>query len=434
MKSVLVIGGGIAGIQSALDLAEMGIKVFLLERKPAIGGTMAQLDKTFPTNDCSICILSPKLTEVARHSLIELLSYSELVSIKGNVGNYKVLIGKKPRYVREEECIGCGKCIEKCPSYVLDEFNCKLSRRKAIYRYFLQGIPAVATIDAENCLYFKKDGKCGACKKTCEKERKNAIDFNQKYKELEFVVGAIVVATGSELYNLSELPQYGYGIYPNVISSLQYERLICANGPTGGNLIRPSDGKEVNLIGFVQCVASRNFKMNRYCSSVCCMHSTKEAILAKEHNPDIKSFIFYTDMRASGKGFMDYIERAKKEYNVEYIRTRIAEITQEEDLSPVLWYEDIDSGKVNRMKVDLSVLASGIVPSSGVEDLARKLSVELDEYKFFKVNDLCPTDTTREGIFVCGCCAGPMDISESVIMASAAAKRAFEAISDKSYP
>jgi len=423
-KAVLVIGGGISGIQAALDLGDMGIKVHLVERKPAIGGRMAQLDKTFPTNDCSICILSPKMADCFRHPGITLHTLSEVKNVTGQMGHFSVKLRKYARFVKERECINCGECAAKCPVKVPDEFDMGLRKREAIYPYYLQGVPAVMTIDRENCLYLKR-GVCRICEKICTKK---AIDFEQKDTDVMLQVGAIIVATGFDPYDPSGIPQYGYKRYRNVIISLEYERLICASGPTGGHLLRPSDSKLAEKIAFIQCVGSRDLKNNRYCSSVCCMHATKEAMLAHEHNPKVKSCIFYMDLRAAGKGFQEYISRGEQQYNISYIRGGVAKITEDHDENPIVWHEETQNSQTNKMTVDLAVLATSLMPRRGVEELARVLGVELDEYNFFKTAPFNPLDTTRPGIFVCGCCREPMDIPDSVAQASGAAGRAAETV------
>ncbi len=423
-EAVMVIGGGIAGIQAALDLGDMGIKVHLVERKPSIGGRMAQLDKTFPTNDCSICILAPKLADCFRHPNIILHTLSEVKNVTGQKGDFSVKLRKYARFVKEEECVNCGDCAVKCPVKVPDEFDMGLRRREAIYPYYLQGVPAVMTIDRDNCLYLTR-GVCRICEKFCAKE---AIDFEQKDTDVRLHVGAIILATGFDPYDPSGIPQYGYKRYRNVIISLEYERLICASGPTGGHLLRLSDNKPAEKIAFVQCVGSRDFKNNPYCSSVCCMHATKEAMLAYEHDPKVKSYIFYMDLRAAGKGFQEYVARGEQEYNISYIRGRVAKITEDHDENPIVWYEETQSSKTKEMTADLAVLATSLMPRRGVEELAKVLGVELDEYSFFKTDPFNPLDTTRPGIFVCGCCREPTDIPESVAQASGAAERAAEAV------
>ena len=423
-KSVLVIGGGIAGIQAALDLGNIGIKVHLVEKKPSIGGRMAQLDKTFPTNDCSICILAPKLADCFRHPNITLYTLSEVKDVTGQKGDFTVKLRKYAKFVKEEECINCGECNAKCPVKVPDEFDMGLRKREAIYLYYLQGVPPVMTIDREHCLYLTK-GICKICEKFCPKE---AIDFEQKDVDIVLRVNAIILATGFDHFDPSSITQYGYKRYRNVITSLEYERLICASGPTGGHLEKPSDGKPAEKIAFIQCVGSRDVKNNRYCSSVCCMHAAKEAMLAYEHNPNVKSYIFYMDLRAAGKGFQKYIARGEQEYNIFYIRSRIAKISEDQNENPVIQYEDPESSKTEKIIVDLAVLATSLIPRRDVEELAKVLGVELDNYNFFKTDPLNPLDTTRPGIFVCGCCRGPTDIPGSVAQASGAADRAAEVL------
>ncbi|MFB0502516.1 MAG: FAD-dependent oxidoreductase [Candidatus Bathyarchaeia archaeon] len=424
-EAVLVIGGGIAGIQAALDLGDMGIKVHLVEKKPAIGGRMAQLDKTFPTNDCSICILAPKLADCFRHPNITLHTLSEVKEVTGQIEDFLVRLRRNARFVDEEKCVNCGDCAAKCPVKVPDEFDMGLRRREAIYPYYLQGVPSVMAIDREHCLYLTRD-VCRICERFCTRE---AIDFEQKDTDVMVNVGAIIIATGFDPYDPSGIPQYGYKRYRNVITSLEYERLICASGPTGGHLVRPSDNKPAEKIAFVQCVGSRDFKNNRYCSSVCCMHATKEAMLAYEHDPRVKSYIFYMDLRAAGKGFQEYIARGERDYNISYIRGRAAKITEDHDENPIVWYEEAESSKTNKIAVELAVLATSLMPRSDAVDLSEILGVELNEYNFFKTDPLSPLDTTRPGIFACGCCREPTDIPESVAQASGAAARAAEAVS-----
>ncbi|UCG36095.1 MAG: CoB--CoM heterodisulfide reductase iron-sulfur subunit A family protein [Candidatus Bathyarchaeota archaeon] len=423
-KAVLIVGGGIAGIQAALDLGDMGIKVHLVEKNPSIGGRMAQLDKTFPTNDCSICILSPKLADCFRHQNITLHTLSEVKEVKGQMRDFSIKLRKYARFVDEEKCVNCGDCSAKCPVKVPDEFDMKLRKREAIYPYYLQGVPAVMTIDREKCLYLTRE-VCKICEKFCARE---AIDFEQKDTDVTLRVGAIIVATGFDPYDPSGISQYGYERYRNVIQSLEYERLICASGPTGGHLLRLSDNKPADRIAFIQCVGSRDFRNNRYCSSVCCMHATKEAMLAYEHDPKVKSHIFYMDLRAGGKGFQEYVSRGEQEYNISYIRGRVAKITEDHDENPIIWYEETQTSETKKMTVDLAVLATSFVPRKNVEELAGTLGVELDEHGFFKTDPLSPLDTTRLGIFTCGCCREPTDIPESVAQASGAAGRAAEAV------
>lgn len=427
-KSVLVIGGGIAGIQAALDLADMGINVDIVERKPCIGGRMAQLDKTFPTNDCSICILAPKLSECYRHPNIKIHSISEVQKVEGKAGNFSVNVLKHARYVKEDECINCGICAEKCPMRVDDEFDRQLRKRKAIYMYYLQGVPAVMTIDKEKCLYLTKDA-CRICEKSCER---NAIDFDQQDEIFSLDnVGSIIIAAG---YNLLEdfdnnvLKNYGYKKYRNVVTALEFERMECASGPQEGHIKRFSDGKSPKKIAFLQCIGSRNDRSEKYCSSICCMYTTKEAMIAYEHDNSLETYIFYIDMRAGGKGFQTFLERGAGEYNIKYIKSKVAQIQIDGNENPIIVYEDIDTGKINKLQVDLAVLATCITPPRGIQDLAGLLGVELDEYNFIKTIPFNPIETNKDGIFTCGCVHEPMDIPRSVSEASGVAARAAEII------
>jgi heterodisulfide reductase subunit A len=427
-ESVLVIGAGIAGIQASIDLAQMGFQVYLVERTPSIGGRMAQLDKTFPTNDCAICILAPKMIECANHENVHLLTYSDVISVKGQVGDFEVKVRKNPRYIDMERCTGCGECMEKCPRRVPDEFNVGLNRRRAIYLPFPQAVPRKATIDADYCLYLtnREKGRCRLCEEVCQAE---AIDWDQQAEILDLNIGAIVVATGFDPYDVSALEEYGYGAISNVITGLQYERLISASGPTGGELLRPSDGNHPHKIAFIQCVGSRDVNHNPYCSSVCCMFATKEAILANEHDPSLESYIFYTDLRAGGKRFQEYITRAKDKYQTTYIRGRPGRISEDASTgNPILRYEDTTHREVREMEVDLVILCQALIPRIGQEEVAELLGIELDEYGFVYTPEwlLHPTDTTVPGIFACGYCKSPQDIPDSIAQASGVAARAAE--------
>jgi len=419
-RTALVIGGGIAGIQAALDMADMGLHVYLVERTPSIGGRMAQLDKTFPTNDCSTCILSPKMNDCARHPNITLQTYAEVESFSGEAGDFTATVVQHPRYVDETRCTGCGECVEKCPSKVPDEFDMGLRQRKAIYLSFPQAVPQVMTIDAEHCIFFQR-GKCGACAKLCQA---GAVDFGQPEREMTLHVGAVVVATGFDFFDPTGLTQFGYERCPNVITALEYERLISASGPTGGQLVRPSDGRPARRIGFIQCVGSRDVRYQLFCSSVCCMHSSKQAVLAAEHDPEVESYVFYTDFRASGKGFRRYVARAEQEYGVRYVRSRVGRIEDDGAHNPVIRYEDVATSRPAQVTVDLAVLATSLIPRPGTAELAQVLDIAVDRYGFLKTDPLAPVDSTRPGIFAAGCCRGPFDIPESVMQASAAAARA----------
>jgi len=427
-SAVLVVGGGIAGMQASIDLGNMGFKVYLVERSPSIGGRMAQLDKTFPTNDCAICILAPKMRECFDHPNVTTLTYTDLVELGGELGDFKAKVRLKPRYVDIKKCTGCGECVIKCPVKVPNEFNMGLDKRRAIYMPFLQAVPKKMTIDAARCMQLTR-GKCGNCAKVCQA---GAIDYGQKEEMLELSVGAVILATGFDVYNMEALSSYGYGRIKNVITAMEFERLICASGPSHGHLERPSDHRIPDSVAFIQCAGSRNLKHKPYCSAVCCMHATKEAMLANEHYPELKPYIFYMDMRAVGKGFYKYIQRAQSDYSVTYIRSRPGEIKEDEGGNPVLWYEDTTTREVNSLKVGLVVLSQALLPSRGNEALSEIASVPLDDYGFFRIEDklLRPMDTLRPGVFACGFCQSPQDIPDSVTQASGAAARVAEVLSE----
>jgi heterodisulfide reductase subunit A len=433
-QSVLVIGAGIAGIQVSIDLAHMGFQVYLVERTPSIGGRMAQLDKTFPTNDCAICILAPKMIECAGHENVHLLTYAQVVGVSPlsspPEGGFRVKVLKKPRYVDVARCTGCGECVLKCPRRVWDDFNVGLSRRRAIYIPFAQALPRKMTIDADYCLYLanREKGRCRLCEEACQA---GAIDWEQQEEIVELEVGAIVVATGFDPYDASVLKEYGQGVIPNVITGLQYERLVSASGPTSGELRRPSDGKHPATVAFIQCVGSRDVNYNAYCSSVCCMFATKEAILAHEHDPGLRSYIFYTDLRAGGKRFQEYIARAKDEYQVTYIRGRPGSIGEDPaSRDPIVRYEDTTARKLREMAVDLVVLCQALVPRAGQRELAALLGIEVDVHGFVRIPERLsrPVDTSVPGIFACGYCQSPQDIPDSVAQASGVAARVAEII------
>jgi len=423
--AVLVVGGGISGIQASLDLASRGFKVYLVEKSPSIGGRMAQLDKTFPTMDCSMCILAPKMIDCSHHPNVQLLTYSEVKEVKGSAGNFRVKILKKPRFVDLEKCTGCGTCADNCPSEVPNEFDEGLGMRKAIYMPFPQAVPRAMTVDKDNCI------ECGLCEKVCEAK---AVNLGQEPEEVELKVGAIVVAVGFDLFDSSQIPPYGYKHHKDVITSLELERLLCASGPTGGHLIRPSDGKIPKTIAFIQCVGSRDRRLgNAYCSSICCKYSVKDAVLIKEHVPGARVCIFYIDLRAFGRGFQEFVNRAKTEYGITFIRSSPGEITYDpvsKDLS--IWYEDTVTKKIENLKFDLVVLCPALIPRKDAKDLAKVLGIEVDQYGFFKpLSSISnPVDTTVSGIFACGYCLGPKtgDIPDSITQGSATASRAAEVI------
>jgi heterodisulfide reductase subunit A len=413
----LVIGGGVAGIQASLDLADQGYKVTLVEKTPSIGGKMAQLDKTFPTMDCSACILTPKMVDVARHPNIDLLTYSEVKEVDGYIGNFKVTVEKKPKYVNDK-CTGCDLCAQVCPIEVPSEFNLGLGTRKAAYVPFPQAVPLIYTIDNENCI------GCGLCEQVCEPD---AIDYNQQPETVELEVGTIIVATGYEVFDASRKEEYGYGRFPNVINGLEFERLISATGPTGGKLKRPSDGKEPESIAFIQCVGSRDEQTNSYCSRVCCMYSVKNARLYKEKHPETEVYIFYMDIRAFGKGYEEFYKAAQDDYGIKFVRGRPAEIHQDEETKNlILRVEDTTLGETVEFDFDMVVLAVGLEPPQDAEKLRKVLKISRSADGFFLEAHpkLRPVDTLTEGIFLAGVAQGPKDIPDTVMQASAAASRA----------
>jgi heterodisulfide reductase subunit A len=414
--AVLVIGGGVGGIQASLDLAESGFKVYMVDSSPSIGGIMARLDKTFPTNDCAMCILSPKLVDCGRHRNVEVLTYSEVTGVTGEAGNFTVSIRELPRFVDAEKCTGCGLCATYCPANAIDSFNKGLSERAAIYIDYPQAVPLIYVIDREKCI------GCGLCANICLAD---AITYQDQEKKTNLCVGAIILAPGTEEFNPRLKSEYGYGRYPNVVTSMEFERILSASGPFSGRVQRPSDGNIPTKIAFIQCVGSRDLSCgNGYCSSVCCMYATKEAVVAKEHTSQVNPAIFYIDMRAYGKDFDKYIERAKNEYGVRFIRCRVPAVEenpQTQDLK--IRYEAAD-GKVVEEEFNLVVLSIGFQPSKVVKELAERIGVKLDEHGFCKTEEFSPLETSRPGVFVCGTFSSPKDIPETVTQASAAAAAA----------
>jgi heterodisulfide reductase subunit A len=419
-KKVMVIGGGIAGVQAALDMADSGIEVYLVERSPSIGGRMAQLDKTFPTNDCSLCILSPKLVEAGNHPYINIITNADVVSVEGEAPHFRVKICKKPRYVDEKKCTGCGICMAKCPVKIPDEYNVGLCKTKCIHIPFPQAVPAVAIIDENHCIYLTR-GKCRICEKFCEPK---AIDFNQKEENIDIEVGSIILAAGLSEFNALLKDEYGYKIYPNVITSMEFERILSASGPTQGHVLRPSDGKEPKKIAFIQCVGSRDENVgNDYCSSICCMQAAKDAIIITEHLRDAEITVFGMDIRAYGKNFDKFIERAEHEHNTHFIRTRISsvEIDPTNDNLEVHYEED---GHIKKELFELLILSIGMQPTKQLKCLADRLGINVNNYGFIHTTTFSPVGTSRPGIFVCGSLSSPKDIPESVIEASGAASSA----------
>ncbi len=422
-KRCLVIGGGIAGIQTALDVADAGFEVDIVEKKPTIGGKMAQLDKTFPTLDCAACILTPKMVDAAAHDKITLYTYSEVEAVKGFVGNFTVTIRKKARYVKENLCTGCGICTEKCPMKKQpNEFNMGLDKRGAIYIPFAQAVPKVPVIDPDACIKLKT-GKCGICSKFCQVQ---AIDYTQKDELIEKKYGAIVVATGFNLIKLDKFGELSYGLCPDVVTSLEYERLMNAAGPTKGHLLRPSDGKEPKTIVFVQCVGSRgnSCKEKSYCSKVCCMYTAKHAMLTKDHYPDTDIYVFYIDVRTPGKNFDEFYRRAVEQYGVNYIKGQVGKV-YEENGKVMVQGSDLLSNEQVLIPADMVVLATAIEPDESARKLGTMLTASMDTNDFFTEAHakLRPVESPTAGIFLSGMAQGPKDIPETVSQAGAAAAK-----------
>jgi heterodisulfide reductase subunit A len=422
-RKALVIGGGVAGIQAALDLADTGYNVYLVEKEPSIGGMMARIDKTFPTMDCSICILAPKMSDVGHHPNIELLTNSEVTEVKGYIGNFHVKVLKKPRYVTKD-CSACGECVKVCPIVVPNEFDVGLAIRHGIYTPFAQAVPSTYIIDMNVCL--NKDGVvvCDRCMKACERQ---AVKYEMTPETADLEVGTIIVATGADVFDPTALPNYGYGKYQNVITSLEFERLINAGGPSGGHLLRPSDKQIPKRVAFVQCVGSRSDKSGKlYCSNVCCMNTIKDSLLIKEHWPETEIYVFYVDIRAYGKGFEDLYKRARKA-GVIFIRGLPAEIVEDKK-NRSLWLlgENSLQNELYKIKVDMAVLSIGLEPRKDSELIQRLLTLSRTQDGFFMEAHpkLRPVDAATGGIFFAGCAEAPKDIKDSVTQASAAAGRA----------
>ncbi len=413
--AVLVVGGGIAGIQASLDLADSGFRVYLLDESPSIGGTMTQLDKTFPTNDCAMCILAPKLVGAGRHPNIHLITNASVKKVDGDAGDFEVTITRKARYVNAEKCTGCGLCARKCPVEAIDEFNEGFGERSGIFIEFPQAVPLTYIIDREKCI------GCGTCQEVC---KAGAIKYDDKEEGVTLNVGSIILAPGFEEFDPSLKSEYGYRRYSNVISSIEFERVLSASGPYGGMVLRPSDGEVPRRIAFIQCVGSRDAKLgNNYCSSACCMYAIKEAIIAKEHNPDLQCIIFFMDVRAFGKEFDAYYSRAEEEYGVKFIRSRVSHI-EEVPGSGNLIVRHVVEEEPRDEEFDLVVLSVGMRPPKRVEELAETFDIKLNNFNFCKTETFSPLETSRLGIYVCGAFSSPKDIPESVAQASGAAVKA----------
>lgn len=424
VKRALVIGGGIAGIQTALDIAEAGFEVDIVEKKPTIGGKMTQIDKTFPTLDCAACILTPKMVDCAQNEKIKIYSYSEVDSVSGFVGNFTVKIKRKARFVDETKCTGCGLCTEKCPmKNVPNEFNLGMDNRRAIYIPFAQAVPKVATIDPDHCNMLK-NGKCGVCSKVCSA---GAIDYKQTDTFVEEKYGAIVVATGFNPIDVSKYGEYAYDQSKDVITSLEFERLTNAAGPTSGTLLRPSDGKHPHTIVFVQCVGSRCTpeRGKQYCSKICCMYTAKHAMLTREKYPDTEVYVFYIDVRTPGKNFDEFYRRAVEDYGVHYIKGAVGKVSPQADGTLDVQASDLIMNEQLHIKADLVVLAAAIEPDKSARPLATKLTASMDTNDFFTEAHpkLRPVESPTAGIFLSGVCQGPKDIPETVSQASACAAK-----------
>ncbi|MEW6068445.1 MAG: CoB--CoM heterodisulfide reductase iron-sulfur subunit A family protein [Nitrospirota bacterium] len=416
--SVLVVGGGIGGMQAAIDLADSGFKVHMVQKDPSIGGTMVMLDKTFPTGDCSMCMISPKMVEVGRHLNIIIHSLSEVISVEGEPGDFKVKIKIAPRYVDPDKCTGCGDCAAKCPKKVPSEFEQGLTVRKAIYSLFPQAIPNTMAIDKDNCLYFTK-GRCRICEKTC---KAGAINYKDTGKELELNVGAIILCPGLDRYDAKVRGEFGLGRWKNVVTAIQFERILSASGPYKGEIKKPFDGTHPRKVAWIQCVGSRDtHNANPWCSSVCCMYATKQAIIAKEHDSKIEPTIFFMEMRAFGKDFDKYIERAKNEYGVRYQRAMISAVREEAETGKLLLRYAAEDGSLIDETFDMVVLSVGLEPHKNAVEFAKTFGIESNSYRFAKTFPFTPVQTTRKGIFITGTYQGPKDIPETVIQGSAVA-------------
>ena len=429
-RKVLVIGGGIAGIRAALDVANGGYQVYLVEKSGTIGGRMAQLSETFPTLDCSTCILGPLMVEVFRHPNIKLLRLSKVEEVKGYIGNFKVRVRQEPAYVDEAKCNACGECAKACPAQVPNEFDFGLTWRKAIYTPFAQAVPPAYVLDAKNCLGLLPQA-CGECKKACDKFGTSCMDLDAWPRIHELEVGAIIVSTGYELYDAAKLTEYGYGTFPDVLTSMEFERMLSASGPTTGEIKRPSDGQTPKEIVFIQCAGQREPETALpYCSKICCMYTARHAMMFRHKVPEGQAYVFYMDIRAGGKGYEEFVKRCQEEKGLLYLRGRVAKV-YEENGKLIVKGVDTLSGKTVQINADLVVLAVGMIPSSESHELASKLKASLDANGFFSEAHpkLRPLESPTAGIFLAGAGQSPKDIPETVAQASGAAGKALDLLS-----
>ncbi len=419
--AVMVLGAGVGGIQAALDAAASGFKVYLVDKGPAIGGKMSQLDKTFPTNDCSMCILSPKFIECATNPNITIMTNTRIERLEGEAGTFEAHLLQEPRYVDEDKCTGCGTCTDYCPVFVLDAYNQNLAKKKCIHVHFPQAVPAVSVVDAAHCLFLTRK-ECQICVPTCKNK---AIDFHQQPKRFSLKVGSLILSPGYEPFDPMTQSQYGYHRFSNVVTSLDFERMISASGPSGGELRRPSDGKVPHRIAWIQCVGSRDESSGcSYCSAVCCMYATKQVILSKEHHPEIEAVVLHNDIRAYGKGFERFYDRARKMPGVRYLWSKASILGERPDSGSVILRYRINGTAVKDEEFDLVVLSVGLSPTEGNRELAERLSVRIDEHGFCESPAFSPMETSRSGVFSCGVFHAPMDIPDTVTMASGAASLA----------